>query len=584
MTQTTGLSAEEVGRLLAEWQERLYALALNILGNPADAEDAIQNAALAIIRGAGSVRRGEPVGPWVWRVATNAAVDVLRRRRGKEETMKEEPVAREAHNIDAAELRAVVRAAVQGLPEAERVCVVLHYFQGLGYREVAGVLGKPEGTVSTQIKRGRERLRARLAEFGGVLAILPAATLEGAMADAGGAQVPARLSEWLARRACSKAVITTKGGMVMKLVAGIVLAGAFAAGLAFVSGRGGGALLAEQAKFSIPIWHPDARWSAKTETDVGSGAIGVLDGPRRETMSAWAIPSRRMIGGPAAGPYGYLSYDPNIDRIHFVAGSARGYLDGPFSRVRLASHSYSQVRKSASSERYAYCTEPQNGGILRRLDFVEQQVTTVPMPAGVKGFAGMTCDSTGRLYFLPKWSSGLYILSPDGKVEKKAVEMKESTGGFSGLSLAVDEKHNRLYCSGYGAKKWYVYYWDLKDGSFHGVLPVPQKGEPRRKRSEAGPFKGTELYNQMGCSFGADDPEKRFLYVYPNDTQTIFRLDLEKKEIWGCSVGKDGVRFISSGVPRRFSGWSARFNMTGDLCTDVPFWGMPRMLRHPRIK
>lgn len=341
---------------------------------------------------------------------------------------------------------------------------------------------------------------------------------------------------------------------------------------------------AGKPKFDIPIWHPDARWSAKPEVDVGSGALGVLDGPRRETMSAWAIPAERFIGGPAAGPYGFLSYDPNLDRIHFVAGSARGHLDGPFSRARFGSHSYSEVRRFAGSERYVYITEPQNKGILRRLDFVKQEVTTVPVPDDIKGIAGMTCDSAGRLYIVGAWGGGLQILGTDGTIEKKPVELKEGTGGFSGVSLALDEKRNRLYCSGYGNKNWYVYYWDLADCSFHGVLPIAQPGQPKRQRNEAGPFEGTDLYNQMACGFGQDDPEKRFLYIYPNDTLTIFRLDLEKKEIWACSVEPDGVRFISSGVPRKFSGWSAYFNLNGDLCTDVPFWNMPRMLRHARIK
>lgn len=198
---------------------------------------------------------------------------------------------------------------------------------------------------------------------------------------------------------------------------------------------------------------------------------------------------------------------------------------------------------------------------------------------------GMVVDSEGRLYIKDQYSPLLEIISPDGSTEMKTLEMKEkSAGGFSGLSMALDEKRGRIYASGLGASEWYVYYWDLKDGSFHGVLPIPQKGQPRRKRSEAGPFEGTDLYNQMSCFFGQDDPDKRFLYLRPNDTHLIFRLDLEKREIWSCGVVGDKVRFVSSGVPRNLAGWSAYFTENGDIATDIPFWNMPRIMVYKRLK
>jgi len=341
----------------------------------------------------------------------------------------------------------------------------------------------------------------------------------------------------------------------------------------------------ENPKFDIPITDPDVRWSVKAVPDCGSGAVGILDGPRLEIMSGWAIGARRCISGPYSGPYGFLSYSKDLDRIHLVVGGARGYLDGPFSRARFGGHNYGGHRYLTHGSRYVYLSEPANRRILRRLDFEKQEVTSVPFPAGQKGIAGMFCDSTDKLYLMPQSGNDIYILSPDGKVEKKTFEMKDGHGGFTGLNTAFDEKHGRIYCSGYGQKKWYVYYLDLNDGSFHGVLPIPQKGEPRRKKNEAGPFKGTLLYNQIRCAFRSDDLEKRFLYIYPNDTHTFFRLDLEKKEVWSFSFEKDSLRFISSGVPRNApSGGRAHIGVDGDILTGVPFWDMPQMFRYRRIK
>lgn len=309
----------------------------------------------------------------------------------------------------------------------------------------------------------------------------------------------------------------------------------------------------------------------------------MLDGPKREIVSGSAIGTRLAILPPAAGPYGCLSYDPRLDRIHLVAGSARGYLDGPFSRARFGGHSYSQVVRSTFGGHLFFRTEPENGGILRCLDFKKQEVRTIARKT--QHIAGMVVDSQGRLYIKDQYSPSLEIISPDGSTEMKTLEMKEkSAGGFSGLSMALDEKRSRIYASGYGASEWYVYYWDLKDGSFHGVLPIPQKDQPRRKRNEAGSFEGTYLYNDLRIFFGQDDPEKQFLYMGPNVTHYIFRLDLKKKEIWTCGMVGDKIRFVNSGVPGKFAGWTATFTEEGDLISDIPNWNMRRIVLYKRLK
>ena len=106
--------------------------------------------------------------------------------------------------------------------------------------------------------------------------------------------------------------------------------------------------------------------------------------------------------------------------------------------------------------------------------------------------------------------------------------------------LALDEKHGRIYGTCYGTKDYYIWYWDMKDGSFHGVLPTPEKSGKDRGRSKPGPFEGTNLYSEGSVRFGPDDPDRRFLYAGRVDTWCWFRLDLEKQVIAALDIESGG--------------------------------------------
>lgn len=299
-------------------------------------------------------------------------------------------------------------------------------------------------------------------------------------------------------------------------------------------------------KFDIPVWHPDARWQLDPEPFAGTILQGELDGPRRQVMWRWALmpePCTRITEG---GRYVCLSYDAATERYHVVAGSARGYLDGPFTRARFGGSSYSTRGEACASPdgRYLYIIDAYNQRAIRVLDLEKQEVRTIMRKA--PAVRDLVVHPDGRLLVVN--TGELLILTPDGALASRLpLEMKERDTHLS-FSAALDEVHNRLYATQYRAENWYVWYWDLKDGSFHGVLPRARDDEPKRKPNEAGPFKGTNLYNEGAVAFGPDDPEKRFLYLGRVDTDTFFRLDLEKEEIWAFSA--DDGRFISSGAPR----------------------------------
>ncbi len=322
---------------------------------------------------------------------------------------------------------------------------------------------------------------------------------------------------------------------------------------------------APERKFAVPVWHPDARW--QIERFAGCEAPGHLDGARLEMEYYSAGLLGPLYRGPGAGRYTFGSYDPNSERGHTVAGGARGYLDGPFSRARFGGWDYVVRSQAATSpdQRYHFFTDGYNGHVLRRLDLKEQEVRTL-LP-DTRGLLGLAVNRDNKLLVL-KQGGDLLLLDPDGKTENgPKLRLEEQIKDQWGASLALDEAHDRLYATAYAPKRWYIWYWDLKDGSFHGVLPIAQEGQPQRGRNEPGPFDGVNLYGEGSVLFGPDDTERRFLYAGRVDTWSFFRLDLEERQIWaltaeGGGKGEYGVaRFINQGKPSR-----------------VPFYGGGRWL------
>lgn len=354
----------------------------------------------------------------------------------------------------------------------------------------------------------------------------------------------------------------------MKLIAGAVLAGVVAGAAVLALPGRPGVLPAESGrKFATPVWHPEAEWKPLPEVFAGCHVFGFLDGPKREAMSPLGpIPSLgRCSGMRTAGRSDFTSYDPETERVHTMAGSAHGYLDGPFSRARFGGWDYThrgaQHTVWSLDGRYGYFIDSWNGGALRGLDLEKQEAFTAsaePIPH----LKGLAVDGSGRVLALRNNGELLFLKPGSREVEKKKLETPEGAYGGHSLTLALDPVHNRLYCSpSYKmSKKWYVWYWDLADGSFHGVLPMPGEGEPHRKggmgASEAGPFKGTSLYPECYIRFGPDDPDYRFLYMSCTDQWAQYRLDLVKEEIHALSYNKEkeAFSFITSGLPAKGPG------------------------------
>jgi RNA polymerase sigma-70 factor, ECF subfamily len=152
--------------LLRRHHARIWALCRRLAGNDADAQDATQEALIAIVRGLRSFDGRATFATWSYRVATNACLDELRRRSRR-------PVPAETDELTVASTgplpdhvsdRLDVDAALAHLPEDFRVAVVLRDLCDLEYADIARVLDLPAGTVRSRIARGRAHLARLLAD------------------------------------------------------------------------------------------------------------------------------------------------------------------------------------------------------------------------------------------------------------------------------------------------------------------------------------------------------------------------------------------------------------------------------------
>ncbi len=143
----------------AALSRRLLALCLHLCGNAADAEDALQETLLALhvarFRGESSVET------FAYRVALRIALRIKSRRRPTGE-LSGEPAASGAGAIEAAADAAKVLRAMARLPTEQRAVLSLFALEGLKHKEIAEVLGVPEGTVWSRLHAARKRLQMEL--------------------------------------------------------------------------------------------------------------------------------------------------------------------------------------------------------------------------------------------------------------------------------------------------------------------------------------------------------------------------------------------------------------------------------------
>jgi RNA polymerase sigma-70 factor (ECF subfamily) len=158
-------------------QRSVFNLCLRMLGSPASAEDASQDAFLSAFRSIHTFR-GTVFRPWLMRIAANACTDELRRRGRRPAISLDAPLPGSEEHIDVpdpgagpemATLRGeqarTIQAALLRLPADQRLAIVMCDIQGFAYDEIASAMACSVGTVKSRIARGREKLRRELASM-----------------------------------------------------------------------------------------------------------------------------------------------------------------------------------------------------------------------------------------------------------------------------------------------------------------------------------------------------------------------------------------------------------------------------------
>jgi len=187
-----GLSDEELLRrfaqgdrsalveLLGRYERPLFNYLARLLGDATAAEDAYQEVCLRLLRSAGTYDPSRPARPWLYAIATNVcrrhgAKRTSRRALALDSTEDDEAVGR-LHDLPAEgpepgevveqrELAGLVGQAVKSLPEHQREVVLLYQYQGLKYGEISRIVGRPLGTVKSDMFYALRTLRRRLERY-----------------------------------------------------------------------------------------------------------------------------------------------------------------------------------------------------------------------------------------------------------------------------------------------------------------------------------------------------------------------------------------------------------------------------------
>ena len=168
ITQAQQGDRRAFGELIRLNRERVINVVYRMCGDANLAEDAAQEAFIRAWQHLPNYRPRSPFRNWVYRIATNVALDFLRR---EKETMDVDALPLAASDrgpeatVERKERGERVRQAVLALPPASRTVLVLREYEGLSYREIADAVGIPVGTVMSRLNYARTRLRQTLAPY-----------------------------------------------------------------------------------------------------------------------------------------------------------------------------------------------------------------------------------------------------------------------------------------------------------------------------------------------------------------------------------------------------------------------------------
>ena len=155
--------------LIRQYEKKVYSLCARMCGNAEDAEEAAQDAFLALWRGIDRFRQESSLSTWIYRLASNACIDLMRRKKkgaGSVSLDDEElfvdavdPAPQPHEEAERRETQRLLQEGILSLPAEYRSILLLREIEGLSYSEISAALDLELGTVKSRISRGRTLLR-----------------------------------------------------------------------------------------------------------------------------------------------------------------------------------------------------------------------------------------------------------------------------------------------------------------------------------------------------------------------------------------------------------------------------------------
>jgi RNA polymerase sigma-70 factor, ECF subfamily len=158
--------------LVSKYMRRVVSVAWGIVRDPDEAEDLAQEAFVKAYLTIGRFKADQPFGPWIFRIVTNLALDVIKhRRRFQQQALSESQQAprRDTADLqaDSNELARRIDEAMRSLPEMQGIVARLYLVEQFDHGEIAGITGLTEGTVRSHLSLARRKLKDQLSDLYG---------------------------------------------------------------------------------------------------------------------------------------------------------------------------------------------------------------------------------------------------------------------------------------------------------------------------------------------------------------------------------------------------------------------------------
>jgi len=150
-------------------RDRIYAFVFYMTGDRSDADDITQETFIKAYKGLSRFRGDSSVYTWLHRIAMNLCIDRVRKLKKRREVPLSEIIPSHVEEpfreAERSELRRIIEVALSGIPEKQRVILIMYEIQGFSYEEIASILGCPIGTVRSRLHKARNGLRERISKL-----------------------------------------------------------------------------------------------------------------------------------------------------------------------------------------------------------------------------------------------------------------------------------------------------------------------------------------------------------------------------------------------------------------------------------